>query len=334
MKMRKICSLLTLFLVTVAYSKKLPFGARIGVKRVRAKSTAAPFLIDWTGGFLRNEKSLGYLPPPADDNQDKIDEESPAVNPNPFPFDSNEPTFNPNPENGIITDVNPILTVTTETPVEENPVINPIYTPEDPIVNIEFVSETPTIIDSEPETPIVNPIYTPEDPLVTIEVPQSDPFPEINPTFVPDSPVLPPSTEILTDVNTIFIPSDVAISNTIIGFSFIVANNFDNIPFTPVLDGATIISTNNFDIPFTPVINNILPTSTEFNNQPFTSVQTITTDNINDDGAPCSIVTETVFDQIEETSCSVVDRIICDPAPGAVGDCVVTQEDICQVGII
>ena len=64
-------------LLAAADAKKLPFGARLGVKRVRAKAKtpAAPFLIDWRniGDFAqpeaeeaRQEKSLAdsYLPPP------------------------------------------------------------------------------------------------------------------------------------------------------------------------------------------------------------------------------------------------------------------------------
>ena len=70
-------------LLAAADAKKLPFGARLGVKRVRAPARtpapapapAAPFLIDWRniGDFAqpeaeeaRQEKSLAdsYLPPP------------------------------------------------------------------------------------------------------------------------------------------------------------------------------------------------------------------------------------------------------------------------------
>ena len=84
--------LLLVTLLQLSEGEKLPFGARLGVRRVRSKATSSPFLINWASlnKSPRKEKQLQqfpYLPPPNDLDYGDEDGDVPA------PDDSFQPVF-------------------------------------------------------------------------------------------------------------------------------------------------------------------------------------------------------------------------------------------------
>jgi len=128
-------------------SKQLPFGARLGVKRVRtkAKTTAAPFLIDWSnsGDWVRRERQSlfgGYIPPPESEESNL---------PEPFDPPQVDPSQDPIPDFSITDNPDP-----TTPPIPDVPVIDP----EVPGVIINPIIPTTTFnIDDIPFTPVINP---------------------------------------------------------------------------------------------------------------------------------------------------------------------------------
>jgi len=109
LKMRQL--LLLLLVTCFVSSRQLPFGTKL--KRVRAKAQAPQVLINWRnfGGFLRNQKSLsnGYLPPPADDVTEDVEDDPVIVE---------VPVIDPEIPGVIIDPVSPVTTddVSSDTP--------------------------------------------------------------------------------------------------------------------------------------------------------------------------------------------------------------------------
>ena len=286
-------------LLHLAEADKLPFGARIGVRRVRSRATSKPFQINWAKLNINNDKKFSrkekqiqkfpYLPPPADLDYGEDGEASDV----PAPDDSFEPLF--------------------DTPDIESEDEPPVINPDVPGVIISPVSPSPSPDTSDIPTP---------DPVSDVpQIVSNNPVPFV-PQPVSSGPVslVPGPWQTVSDFDSAplqpgpwvpvsnlppqdYIPTTVFIDNSI--------NPFKDIPFQDpvvddfynpaVIDNVDPILINNDPAPLQP--GPWVPVSNPPESPIVEAPQVVT--------PQCVTVTETIVEEEREESCRIVNESSC-----------------------
>ena len=281
-------------LLHLAEADQLPFGARIGVRRVRSRATSKPFQINWAKLNINNDKKLPrkekqiqkfpYLPPPADLDYGEDGEASDV----PAPDDSFEPLFD---------------TPADSSESEDDP---PVINPDVPGVIISPVSPSPSPDTSDIPTP---------DPVSNVPQPVSSgpvslvPGPWQTVSDFDSSPLQPgPWVPVSNPPPQDYIPTTVFIDNSINPFKDTpfqdpVVNEFYN---PAVIDNVDPILISNDPAPLQPgpwvPVSNLpetLPTES-----PIVEVPQVVT-------PQCVTVTETIVEEEREESCRIVNESSC-----------------------